>query len=161
MTILWTSSGPSAIRSQRPCRHAAASGVSSDIPSAPCTCIARSSTRWCIWAAITLIIEMSWRAARFPSVSILQAACSTINRAWLISIRDFAMKSWTNCFSASGPPKACRSCARRHISSKARSAEPIARMQWWMRPGPSLSWAIAKPAPRSPRRLSAGTRQSS
>src|SRR6185503_8165878 len=57
------------------------------------------------------------------------------------------MKSWTNCFSASGPPNACRSWARRHISSKARSAEPIARMQWWMRPGPSRSWAIANPAP--------------
>ena len=81
MTILWTSSGPSAIRSQRPWRHIAASGVSSDMPSAPCTCIARSSTRWCIWAAITLIIEISWRAARLPSVSIFQAACSTISRA--------------------------------------------------------------------------------
>src|SRR6185295_2938743 len=106
ITILWTSSGPSAIRSQRPWRHAAASGVSSDIPSAPCTCIARSSTRWCIWAAMTLIIEMSCRAARLPSVSIVQASCRTISRAWSISIRDVAMKSWTNCFSASGPPNA-------------------------------------------------------
>ena len=60
-------------------------------------------------------------------------------------MRDLAMKSWTNCFSASGPPNASRSCARRHISSNARSAEPIARMQWWMRPGPSRSCAIAKP----------------
>ena len=161
MTILWTSSGPSAIRSQRPWRHWAASGTSSDMPSAPCTCIARSSTRWCICAAITLIIEMSWRAARLPSVSIFQAACSTIRRAESISMRDLAMKSCTNCFSASGPPNDSRSCARLHISSKARSAEPIARMQWWIRPGPSRSWAIEKPAPRSPSTLSAGTRQSS
>ena len=36
----------------------AASGVSSDIPSAPCTCIARSSTSMIIFAAITLIIEI-------------------------------------------------------------------------------------------------------
>ena len=46
------------------------------------------------------------------------------------------MKSWTNCFSASGSPKASRELARSHIISIARSAVPIARMQWWMRPGP-------------------------
>ena len=39
------------------------------------------------------------------------------------------MKSCTNCLSASGPPNATRPWARSHISSKARSAEPIARMQ--------------------------------
>ncbi len=71
------------------------------------------------------------------------------------------MKSWTNCLSASGPPKASRELARSHIISIARSAVPIARMQWWMRPGPRRSWAITKPAPRSPSRLDAGTRQSS
>ncbi len=71
------------------------------------------------------------------------------------------MSSWTNCLSASGPPKATRSLARRHIISSARSALPIARMQWWMRPGPRRSWAIVKPPPRSPSRLAAGTRQSS
>ena len=38
---------------------------------------------------------------------------------------------------------------------------PIARMQWWMRPGPSRACAIAKPPPSSPRRYSAGTRTSS
>ena len=40
-------------------------------------------------------------------------------------------------------------------------AVPIARMQWWMRPGPSRSWAITKPAWRGPSRLASGTRQSS
>ena len=131
------------------------------MPSAPCTCIARSSTSWCICAATTLVIEISWRAARLPSVSIFQAACSTIQRAASISIRDFATKSWTNCLSASLPPNASRWWARSHISSNARSAEPIARMQWWMRPGPSRAWAIVKPSPRGPSRFSSGTRTSS
>ncbi len=71
------------------------------------------------------------------------------------------MKSWTNCFSASVPPNASRVLARSHIISIARSQVPIARMQWWMRPGPSRSWAITKPAWRGPSRLAAGTRQSS
>src|SRR6185437_546539 len=161
ITILWTSSGPSAMRSMRPWRHIEATGVSSETPSAPSTWIARSSTSMNTLAATTLIIEISCRAARLPSVSIFQAACSTISRAPWISIRDFATKSWTNCFSASFPPNDSRSLARRHMISKARSAPPIARMQWWMRPGPRRSCAILKPAPRSPSRLSAGTRQSS
>ena len=38
---------------------------------------------------------------------------------------------------------------------------PIARMQWWMRPGPSRAWAIAKPEPSSPSMFDAGTRTSS
>lgn len=46
----------------------------------------------------------------------------------------------------------------RHISSMARSAIPISRMQWWMRPGPSRAWAMAKPPPSSPTRFVAGTR---
>lgn len=33
------------------------------------------------------------------------------------------------------------------ISSSARSAAPMARMQWWIRPGPSRAWLIAKPSP--------------
>ena len=32
-------------------------------------------------------------------------------------------------------PKATRLLARLHISSSARSAGPMRRMQWWMRPG--------------------------
>lgn len=40
----------------------------------------------------------------------------------------------------------------------ARSAMPISRMQWWMRPGPSRAWAMAKPVPSSPIRFAAGTR---
>ncbi len=142
-------------------RQRAASGVSSVIPRLPWTWIARSSTSITMLAATTLIAEICWRAARLPSVSIFQAAKRVSRRAWSISIREAAIASWTNCLSASGPPKATRSLARRHIISSARSAVPIARMQWWMRPGPSRSWAIAKPPPRSPSRLAAGTRQPS
>ena len=29
-------------------------------------------------------------------------------------------------------------------------------MQWWIRPGPSRAWAMAKPVPSSPMRLLAG-----
>ncbi len=114
-----------------------------------------------ICAACTLIIEISWRAARLPAVSIFHAAWSTISRAESISIRDLATKSWTNCFSPSVPPNETRVFARLHISSIARSAAPIARMQWWIRPGPSRSWAITNPPPRVPSRFSSGTRQSS
>jgi hypothetical protein len=31
-------------------------------------------------------------------------------------------------------------------------------MQWWMRPGPSRSWASANPAPRAPTSASSPTR---
>jgi hypothetical protein len=55
---------------------------------------------------------------------------------------------------AEGDPGAARST----ISASARSATPIARMQWWMRPGPSRAWAIAKPMPSSASRFDAGTR---
>ena len=90
-----------------------------------------------------------------------QAAFRVRRRAWSVSIRDLAMKSWMNCFSASFEPKASRSLARLHIISIARSQLPIARMQWWIRPGPRRSWAITKPAWRGPSRLASGTRQSS
>ena len=113
------------------------------------------------FAATTLIIEISRRASRLPCVSIFHAAIRVSRRACSTSMRDLAMKSWTNCLSASLPPNASRVFARRHIISIARSAVPIARMQWWMRPGPSRSWAITKPAWRGPSRFDSGTRQSS
>ena len=43
-----------------------------------------------------------------------------------------------------------------HIISIARSQLPIARMQWWMRPGPRRSWAMTKPAWRGPSRFAVG-----
>ena len=50
---------------------------------------------------------------------------------------------------------------RSTIISSARSATPIARIAWWMRPGPSRACAIAKPSPSPPSRFAAGTRTSS
>ena len=46
------------------------------------------------------------------------------------------------------------------MSASARSAMPMARMQWWIRPGPSRAWAIMKPSPSPASRLLAGTRTS-
>jgi hypothetical protein len=53
------------------------------------------------------------------------------------SILASATQSMTLAFSAIGRPKVVRDSARRHNSSSARSAAPMERMQWWMRPGPS------------------------
>ena len=71
-------------------------------------------------------------------------------------MRLSAMRSCTTPCSASGLPNGVRICARMHISSSAFSARPIARMQWWMRPGPSRACAIANPPPSSPSRFAAG-----
>ena len=73
ITILCTSSGPSAMRSERPLRHIAATGVSSVTPSAPMVWIARSHTSISRLAAITLIIEISCAASFLPTVSIFHA----------------------------------------------------------------------------------------
>src|SRR5881409_2108223 len=59
---------------------------------------------------------------------------------------------------ARGLPKATRFIARLHMSSSARSATPIWRMQWWMRPGPRRPWAISKPRPSPSSMFDAGTR---
>ncbi len=113
-------------------------------------------------AATTLIIEISWRAARLPSVSIFQAACSTISRAPSISMRELGDEVLDELLLGERPAEGLAIHGARGTSARARARPPpIARMQWWMRPGPSRSWAITKPAPRSPSRLAAGTRQSS
>ena len=162
ITILWTSSGPSAIRSSGPGATCAASGVSSDMPSAPCTCIARSSTSWCICAAITLIIEMSWRAARLPSVSIFQAACSTISRACVDLHARLGDEVLDELLLGQRPAERLAVVrAPAHQLERALGRRRSRACSGGCGPGPSRSWAIAKPAPRSPSRLSAGTRQSS
>ena len=101
---------------------------------------------------------ISVRASRLPTVSISQAAFITSSRAISISIRDSAIQSRTLAFAETGRPNVSRASARSHSSSSARSAAPIDRMQWWMRPGPSRAWAIRKPMPSPPMMLSAGTR---
>src|SRR5262249_1074155 len=74
ITCLCTSSGPSASRSMRPSPPRRAGGGSSAPPRAPCTWMARSSTRMNTLAATTLIIEISCRASFLPTVSIFHAA---------------------------------------------------------------------------------------
>ena len=90
---------------------------------------------------------ISVRAPLAPTLSISQAAFSTSSRACSISSRDSAICCCTTPWSASGPPNATREPARSIIRSSARSAMPMARMQWWMRPGPSRACAIMKPSP--------------
>ncbi len=75
-------------------------------------------------------------------------------------MRDSAIASRTTPWRAISWPKATREVARSHISLSARSAAPIERMQWWMRPGPRRAWAIMKPSPSPAMRLLAGTRTS-
>ena len=62
-------------------------------------------------------------------LSIFWAACSVRRRAACISATESAIQFCTVCLSASVPPKARRSSARRHISSKARCICPSHRMQ--------------------------------
>src|SRR5436305_361436 len=96
-----------------------------------------------------------------PATSIIHAAFSVSRRAWSIMQRASAMRSCVTVCAATGLPKATRRLARLHISSSERSARPIRRMQWWMRPGPSRPWAISKPRPSPRSMLPAGTRTSS
>ncbi len=58
----------------------------------------------------------------------------------------------------SGWPKASRERPRLIIISRAASALPMVRMQWWMRPGPRRTWLISKPRPSPSRMFSFGTR---
>ena len=142
---LCTSSGPSANRSDRALAHSWASGKSWLIPAAPCAWIALSITHSAIAGVPILMAWISECAPLLPTVSISQAVLSTSSLACSIRTRDSAIQPWMTLCSASGPPNAVRVATRRHISSSARSAAPISRMQWWMRPGPSRAWAIAKP----------------
>ena len=75
-------------------------------------------------------------------------------------MRASAMRSRVTPWSATGRPKATRSVARLHIFSSARSAWPMRRMQWWMRPGPRRPCAISKPRPSPSSTFDAGTRTS-
>ena len=111
--------------------------------------------------AATLIAAISTRACRLPTVSISHAVFSVSRRTISSSIRDSAIQSWMLAFSATGLPNVVRSSARRQSSSSARSAMPIERMQWWMRPGPSRAWEIMKPSPSPASSALAGTRTSS
>jgi hypothetical protein len=77
-----------------------------------------------------------------------------------MAMRDSAIHSWITPCRESSLPNATRLTARVHMASSARSAMPIARMQWWIRPGPSRAWAMRNPLPSTPMRFDAGTRTS-
>mmetsp|Transcript_17591 Transcript_17591/g.52076 ORF Transcript_17591/g.52076 Transcript_17591/m.52076 type:complete len:206 (+) Transcript_17591:461-1078(+) len=133
------------------------------MPAAPCTCIAWSAICCTVLGTSALTIERRRRVSRsvLPRVSISCAASRTRCRMPSMSARHFAMPSMTVSRLASGLPKATRDSARAHMSESARSAWPMARMQWWMRPGPSRRCAISKPLPSPQRMADCGTRQSS
>ena len=67
------------------------------------------------------------------------AARSTISRIASTSMRDRDTISMFLPRLISFFPKPSRFTPRSTIISMAFSAEPIERMQWWMRPGPSRS----------------------
>mmetsp|Transcript_58333 Transcript_58333/g.126102 ORF Transcript_58333/g.126102 Transcript_58333/m.126102 type:complete len:219 (+) Transcript_58333:235-891(+) len=100
-------------------------------------------------------------ASLLPSLSILSAASRRRSRDWSISARISATCCTKDPMEESFSPKAMRESARWHIRLSARSAWPIIRMQWWMRPGPRRSCAISKPRPSPIRTLDSGTRTSS
>ena len=127
-------------------------------PAAPCAWIAQSTTKFSIAGAATLIIAISRRAALLPSRSILSAAFRVSRRAWSIMMRQLAMRSSQIDCSEIGLPNATREDRRLQMRSSSRSATPMLRMQWWMRPGPRRACAISKPRPSPSRMLSAGTR---
>ncbi len=120
--------------------------------------MAQSITWQAMLGASTLIMAISFCATLLPTVSIFQAAFSTMKRAESIMMRASAMRSRVTPCSAIVRPKATRCVARLHIFSSARSAWPMRRMQWWMRPGPRRPCAISKPRPSPSRMFEAGTR---
>ena len=103
-------------------------------------------------------MAISARAALLPTVSIMYAAFKVSKRACSISMRELAISAMIDPCSANFFPKATRLSTRLHIVSSARSATPIARMQWWIRPGPRRPWAISKPRPSPNSKWSTGTR---
>ena len=100
---------------------------SCETPAAPNAWIARSITQVAVFAATTLIAEISIRAPRLPTVSISQAVFSTSRRACSISIRASAIHWRITPWSMIGLPKATRDACATIIDS-ARSARPIARI---------------------------------
>ena len=137
-----------------------ASGVHWDRPAAPCICMARSMISHTRAGTMAFTALTHTRASALPISSMALAARSTISRMASISIRARAMASVLPPSLARGRPKASRLRPRTHISSRARSAAPMERMQWWMRPGPRRSWEISKPRPSPSSTLPSGTRTS-
>jgi hypothetical protein len=123
--------------------------------------MARSMIFSAMFGIATLMPEISVAADLLPTVSMRWAVRRTYSRHMSISMRASAIQSWISPLWATDEPNVVRVSARFTMSSSARSATPIVRMQWWMRPGPSRACDSAKPSPSPPSRLSAGTRTSS
>ena len=138
-----------------------ASGNHCDTPAAPCIWMASLMMSQHFSGTIALTALTQMRASALPSVSMALAARSTISRMASTSMRDRDTISMFLPRLMSFLPKPSRERPRSTIISMAFSAEPIERMQWWMRPGPSRSWLISKPRPSPSRMLSLGTRTSS
>ena len=122
-------SGPSARRSVRWFVYMLASGVHCDTPVAPWIWIASSMISQTRMGTIALTALTQTRASALPSTSIAFAALSTIMRMLSISMRAFAIVSTLRPSIAIGFPKPLRERPRFDISSIARSATPIERMQ--------------------------------
>ena len=120
--------------------------------------MAQSMTCSAMLGATTLIIAISAFAVLLPATSMIHAAFKVNKRAMSILQRASAIRSRVTPCSATVRPKATRDDARLHMSSSERSARPMRRMQWWMRPGPRRPCAISKPRPSPSRMLLAGTR---
>ena len=129
-----------------PTRRTRASGVMSVMPPPPWIWIARSITVARHPRHGHLDRRDLGGRALGPALSISHAVLSTSSRACSTSIRDCAICSRTTPCSASGRSNATRDCARRTIRSIARSAIPISRMQWWIRPGPEPRLGDREPA---------------
>ena len=155
---LCTSSGPSAKRRALAPAANRASGKSLHIPAPPWICSAISTTLCSIFGTTTLMADISVIACFTPKLSIFQAAWSVSKRACSIAMRASATRSKLPPKRMIGLPNATRSWPRLRASSSAFSAMPIARMQWWIRPGPKRPCAIAKPLPNPIIRLSLLTR---
>ena len=83
-----------------------------------------------MFGAMTLIIAISALATLLPTVSIMCAAFRVSSRAWSIMQRESAIRSCQTEWVDSTLPNAVRELSRLHISSSARSAMPMLRMQW-------------------------------
>ena len=122
--------------------------------------MAKSITCWATFGTTTLIWLTSESALSGPPWSSFHAAFRTSSRAWSMAIRASAIRSRLPPRSTSRLPNAVRLVPRLIASSSASSERPISRMQWWIRPGPSRPWAIAKPWPGPEMTLASGTRTS-
>ena len=163
ITILWTSSGPSAIRSMRLKRHITASGVSSVIPSAAVDLDrAVEHVHDHVGGDDLDHRDLAGGRRACPRCPSSRRRSRVSSRAWSTSIRDLAMKSWMNCLSASGAAErlARVGAAAHHLDRPLGGADRAHAVVDAARAEAVLGDHEARPR-SGPSRLAAGTRQSS